>query len=97
MAVLVQLIDWSTAFDRQCPKLGIESFIRNGVRLELIPVLINYFQDRRMKVKWHGRISTERNLPGGGPQGASIGILEYVSQSTSNIETINTIPNIKIF
>ena len=64
MAVLVQLVDWKTAFDRQCPKLGIESFIRNGVRLELIPILINYFQDRKMRVKWHGLLSSERNLPG---------------------------------
>ena len=43
IAVLAQLIDWSTAFDRQCPKLGVESFIKNGVRPELIPILINYF------------------------------------------------------
>ena len=36
-AVLVSLIDWKDAFPRQCPKLGIESFIRNGVRPALIP------------------------------------------------------------
>ena len=28
-AVIIQLIDWSQAFDRQCPKQGIESFIKN--------------------------------------------------------------------
>ena len=44
-AVIANLIDWDNAFPRQCPKLGIESFIRNGVRPSLIPVLINYFQD----------------------------------------------------
>ena len=31
-AVLVQMIDWKSAFDRQCHKLGILSFLRNGVR-----------------------------------------------------------------
>ena len=31
-AVIANLIDWNNAFPRQCPKLGIESFIRNGVR-----------------------------------------------------------------
>ena len=36
-AVLVELIDWNKAFDRQCPKLGILSFLENGVRKELIP------------------------------------------------------------
>ena len=48
-AVIAQLIDWRQAFDRQCPKLGIKSFIANGVRKSIIPVLINY--DRKMKVK----------------------------------------------
>ena len=52
-AVIASLIDWKDAFPSQCPKLGIESFIQNGVRPSLIPILINFFQDRRMTVKWH--------------------------------------------
>ena len=79
-------IDWSQAFDRQCPQLGIQSFINNGVRSEIIPVLINYFQNRKMRVKWHKKLSSERDLPGGGPQGSSTGILEYISQSTGNVD-----------
>ena len=50
-AVLAQLIDWSKAFERQDSKIGIESFIENGVRPTLIPVLISFFQDRTMTVK----------------------------------------------
>ena len=57
-AVIAQLVDWSKAFDRQDPKLGIKSFIRNGVRPTLIPILMSYFQDRKMIVKWHGTISS---------------------------------------
>ena len=34
-AVLAALVDWSKAFDRQEPKLGIEAFIENGVRPSL--------------------------------------------------------------
>ena len=37
-AVVANLIDWNNAFPRQCPKLGVESFIRNGVRPSLIPL-----------------------------------------------------------
>ena len=44
-AVIASLIDWKDAFPRQCPKLGIESFIKNGVRPSLIPILVNYFQN----------------------------------------------------
>ena len=85
-AVLATLVDWKQAFPRQCPKLGLESFIRNGVRPSLIPVLINYFQGRKLKVKWHGQLSSERNLKGGGPQGSSFGLWEYLSQSNDNAE-----------
>ena len=88
-AVLATLVDWKQAFPRQCPKLGIESFMRNGVRPALIPLLINYFQNRKMKVKWHGQVSAERNLNGGGPQGSSFGLWEYLSQSNDNADCID--------
>ena len=88
-AVLATLVDWKQAFPRQCPKLGLESFIRNGVRPSLIPVLINYFQERKMKVKWHGKLSSERNLKGGGPQGSSFGLWEYLSQSNDNADCVD--------
>ena len=39
-AVIAQLVDWSQAFDRQCPLIGIRSFIKNGVRKAIIPVLV---------------------------------------------------------
>ena len=83
-AVITHLVDWNQAFDRQCPKLGINSFIENGVRKSLIPVLINYFQDRRMTVKWGSKYSSIRKLPGGGPQGCYLGGLEYSSQSNDS-------------
>lgn len=79
VAVLATLVDWKQAFPRQCPKLGIKSFIENGVRPALIPMLINYFQGREMKVKWKGSLSTSRELKGGGPQGSTFGIWEYLS------------------
>ena len=88
-AVLANFIDWNNAFPRQCPNLGIKSFLRNGVRPSLIPVLINYFQDREMTVKWHGCLSNPRRINGGGLQRATIGILEYLSQSNNNTDFID--------
>ena len=88
-AVIANLIDWNNAFPRQCPKLGIESFVKNGVRPALIPVLINYFQDREMSVKWHGQQSVPRRVKGGGPQGATLGILEYLSQSNDCADLVS--------
>ena len=43
-AVIASLIDWRQAFPRQCPTLGVQSFIDNGVRGSLVPVLVNYFK-----------------------------------------------------
>ena len=88
-AVIASLIDWKDAFPRQCPKLGIESFIKNGVRPSLIPILVNYFQNREMSVKWHGCRSVPRKIHGGGPQGATLGILEYLSQSNNSADLVN--------
>ena len=87
-AVWCSLIDWKQAFDRQCPTLGVQSFINNGVRSSLVPLLISYFQNRRMIVKWHDKESSVRSLNGGGPQGGLWGILEYLSQSNSNTNFI---------
>ena len=42
-----------------------------------------------MKVKWHGQMSTTRDLKGGGPQGSSFGIWEYLSQSNDNADSID--------
>ena len=88
VAVLATLVDWKQAFPRQCPTLGIKSFIENGVRPALIPMLINYFQGREMKVKWKGKLSTVRKLKGGGPQGSTFGIWEYLSQSNDNADFV---------
>ena len=88
-AVFLTMVDWKQAFDRQCPVLGVKSFIKNGVRKSLIPLLVNYFQNRKMIVKWHGLESSTRSLNGGGPQGALWGILEYLSQSNNNTEDID--------
>ena len=87
-AVIASLIDWNNAFPRQCPKLGIESFMKNGVRPGLIPVLVNYFQNREMTVKWHGCHSLPRKVNGGGPQGATLGLLEYLSQSNNSADMV---------
>ena len=88
-AVIANLIDWSSAFDRQSAKLAIDSFIENGVRASLIPVLINYFQNRKMYVKWRDLYSSVRDLPGGGPQGCSLGLISYLSQSSNSANCVD--------
>ena len=85
-AVLASFIDWSKAFDRQDPTLAVLSFQKNGVRPCLIPILMSFFENRTMKVKWHNVMSSTKKLPGGGPQGTSLGIWSYLSQTNDNPE-----------
>ena len=87
-AVILNLYDWKSAFDMQCPILGLKSFIRNGVRPYLLPVLRNFLQNRRLKVKWHNKMSSERPLNGGGPQGGTLGIWEYLSLTNNNLDFV---------
>ena len=85
-AVIATYLDWSKAFDRQDPTLAIKSFQANGVRPSLIPLLISFFEERTMRVKWHNVMSSSKKLPGGGPQGTSLGIWSYLSQTNDNPE-----------
>ena len=41
-----------------------------------------------MHVKWQGFLSTVRDLPGGGPQGSTTGLLEYKSQTNNNCDFV---------
>ena len=82
-AVLCMFADLKQAYSRQDHTLGVQSFIENGVRPSLIPILISYFQDRSMQVKWHGKVSSPRDLPGSGAMGLNLGIWEFLSQTNS--------------
>ena len=62
-AVLATFVDWKDAFPTQCPTLGIKTFLDCGVRPSLIPVLIDYFKNCSVVVKWPGRKSTKREVP----------------------------------
>ena len=81
-------MDWKDAFPDQCPALGIKAFLDCGVRPSLIPVLISYFQDKIVVVKWHGKRSKPQEVPGGGPQGAYLGNLEYLGQSNKSANCV---------
>ena len=87
-AVLCLFIDWKQAYSRQCHTLGVNSFLKNGVRPSLLPILISYFEDRQMRVKWRNQLSEPRKLPGGGAMGASLGNWEYLSQSNDSADCV---------
>ena len=42
-----------------------------------------------MIIKWKNHLSTTRDLPGGGPQGSTLGLLEYDVNSDSNADHVS--------
>ena len=86
--VLVTMLDASQAFERQSHILGIQSFIDNKIRVSLIPTLIIFFKDRKLRVKWNSALSQTLKVTGGGGQGVTSGILEYLSITKGNLDFI---------
>ena len=87
-AILCTFIDRQQAYSRQSHILGIESFIENGVWPSLIPLLTNYFSSREMQVKWYGKFSKPRKMPGSGAIGSNLGNIEFDSQTNSNANCV---------
>ena len=88
-AVIASMLDWSSAFDRQDPTLAIEKFLKMGVRPSLVPVLASYLSNREMQVRFNGTYSSTHQLPGGGPQGTLVGLIEYFVHSNDNAECVD--------
>ena len=68
--------------------LGVQSFAENGVRPSLLPILTNYFESREMRVKWQGKLSKPRQMPGSGAMGFTIGNWEFESQTNHNADCV---------
>ena len=92
-AVIASLVDWSSAFDRQDPTLGMQKFIKMGVRPSVIPLLASYLTNREMQVRYNDSYSGTYQLPGGGPQGTLLGLIEYFVQSNDNADCVE--PDLK--
>ena len=41
-----------------------------------------------MRLKWHGKLSEPRKLPGGGAMGASVGNWEFLSQTNDSADCV---------
>ena len=63
------MVDYAQAYEMQSHNLGVESFITNGVRKCLVPVLVNFFSDQKIIVKWNREYSSPHTVAAGSLQG----------------------------
>ena len=72
------MVDFSKAFNRQNHNLLITKLSDMGVPPWLLRIVIAFLSDRKMLVKYKGKQSGIKSLPGGGPQGTLLGLLFLV-------------------
>ena len=77
-AILALMVDFSKAFNRQNHNILITKLSDMGVPAWLLRVVIAFLTDRRMLVRYKGKESGIKYLPGGGPQGTLLGLLLFI-------------------
>ena len=105
-AILACLVDFSKAFNRQDHSIIITKLSDMGVQPWLLKLVISFLSNRKMVVRYKGEVSSIKELPGGGPQGALLGLLLFLvlvndigfkDQTNENGELINNKRRIKSF
>ena len=103
-AILACLVDFSKAFNRQDHSIIITKLSDMGVQPWLLKLVISFLSNRKMVVRYKGEVSSIKELPGGGPQGALLGLLLFLvlvndigfrDQSNENGEIITSKKRIK--
>ena len=77
-AILAVMVDFSKAFNRQNHNVLITKLSDMGVPAWLLRIVMAFLTDRRMLVRYKGKESGIKPLPGGGPQGTMLGLLLFI-------------------
>ena len=77
-AILACMVDFSKAFNRQNHNLLITKLSDMGVPSWLLKVVMAFLSDRTMVLRYKGKFSSLKHLPGGGPQGTLLGLLLFL-------------------
>ena len=77
-AILACMVDFSKAFNRQNHNVLITKLCDMGVPGWLLKIVMAFLTDRRMLVRFKGKKSSIKDLPGGGPQGTLLGLQPFI-------------------
>ena len=77
-AIMACLVDFSKAFNRQNHNLLITKLSDMGVPGWLLKIVMSFLENRKMLVKYKGKLSSIKSLPGGGPQGTILALLLFI-------------------
>ena len=85
------MVDFSKAFNRQNHNILITKLSDMGVPGWLIKIVISFLENRKMYVKYKGKLSNVKSLLGGGPQGTLLAL-----GTTSKKKTVKLVTSCKI-
>ena len=77
-AVLACMVHFAKAFNRLNHNILISKLSDMGVPGWLLKVVMGFLTNRRMKVRFNGKQSSTKYLPGGGPQGTLLGLFLFL-------------------
>ena len=72
------MVDFSKAFNRIDHNLLVTKLSDMGVPGWLLHLVMAFLTDRTMIVRYNGKQSSSKSLPGGGPQGTLLGLLLFL-------------------
>ena len=76
--ILYYQVDFSKAFNRQSQNILITKLSDMGVPGWLLNIVMGFLSDRSMVVRYKGKTTDTKSLPGGGPQGTLLGLLLFL-------------------
>jgi hypothetical protein len=77
-AVLAVMIDYSKAFNRICHNTIITILSKMGVPGWLLRIVMGFLTERELIVRYGGKQSDRKWLPGGSPQGTRLGLFLFL-------------------
>ena len=77
-SVIAMMIDFSKAFNRINHNIILTILSDMGVPGWLLKIVAGFLKDREMILRYKGRNSSKKRLPGGGPQGTKLGLFLFL-------------------
>ena len=78
IAILACMVDFAKAFNRIDHNILVTKLSDMGVPGWLLSIVMAFLTDRSMIVRYNGKQSSSKYLPGGGPQGTLLGLLLFL-------------------
>ena len=79
-AVIATTVDFSKAFNRMSHNIIVTILSDLNIPTCALKLIISYLSNRSLCIRYHGAVSGDRAMPGGGPQGTLLIVLLFILQ-----------------